>query len=72
MFDTEVQPRIDGGVYSRREATGNVLRVMERQNTITEMLVQQQQMSCLPQRDIPVFTENALEFKSLSGHLSTL
>lgn len=26
MFDTEVQPRIDGGVYSRREATGNLFK----------------------------------------------
>lgn len=42
----------------------NLCEVMLKQNDITEMLVKQQKLTHLPQRDIPVFSGDPLEFKS--------
>lgn len=42
----------------------NLCEVMLKQNDITEMLVKQQKLSHLPQRDVPVFSGDPLEFKS--------
>ena len=42
----------------------DILKVMQRQNVITELLVKQQQLSQLPTKDIPVFKGDALQFKS--------
>lgn len=42
----------------------NLCEVMLKQNDITEMLVKQQRLSNLPQRDISVFGGDVLEFKS--------
>lgn len=44
--------------------TKELCRVMERQTDITEMLVKGQQWSRLPQRDIPLFHGDPLEFRS--------
>ena len=41
----------------------DILKVMQRQNVITELLVKQQQLSQLPTKDIPVFKGDALQFK---------
>lgn len=37
---------------------------MQRQNEITEMLLKQQNLSHLPQRDVPVFKSDPLIYKS--------
>lgn len=37
---------------------------MQRQNEITEMFVKQQNLSHLPQRDIPIFTGNLMEYRT--------
>lgn len=42
----------------------NLCEVMLKQNHITEMLVKQHKLTHLPQRDIPVFSGDPLEFKS--------
>ena len=42
----------------------NLCEVMLKQNDITEMLVKQQKLTHLPQRDIPVFSGDPLEFNS--------
>ncbi len=44
--------------------TSELYRVMKRQTDITELLVRNQQMSRLPQRDIPLFHGDPLEFRS--------
>ena len=42
--------------------TSELCRVMQRQTDITELLVRNQQLSRLPQRDIPLFHGDPLEF----------
>lgn len=44
--------------------TSELYRVMKRQTDITELLVRNQQLSRLPQRDIPLFHGDPLEFRS--------
>lgn len=44
--------------------TKELCRVMKRQTDITELLVKNQQLSRLPQRDIPLFHGDPLEFRS--------
>nr|XP_055033829.1 uncharacterized protein LOC129422128 [Misgurnus anguillicaudatus] len=51
-------------VYGRNDETSELQRVMQRQTDITAMLVKNQQMSCLPQRDVPLFHGDPLEFRS--------
>lgn len=41
----------------------DLCEVMLKQNYITEMLVQQQRLTNLPQRDVPVFSGDPLEFR---------
>lgn len=51
--------------HSQQSVTSEGLcKVMQRQNEITEMLVKQQNMSQLPQRDIPVFTGDPFTYCS--------
>ena len=47
-----------------RPSSDKIYEVMHHQNRITEMLVQQQNLSLLPKRDIPVFSGDPLTFKS--------
>ena len=50
---------------SPRTQTGNdIVSIMQKQNTITELLVKQQQLSQLPTKDMSVFKGDALQFKS--------
>ncbi|KAJ8332985.1 hypothetical protein SKAU_G00418810 [Synaphobranchus kaupii] len=42
----------------------DILKVMQKQNAITELLVRQQKQSQLPTKDIPVFRGDALQYKS--------
>lgn len=51
-------------VAGRNNDTSELQKVMKRQTDITAMLVKNQQMSCLPQRDIPLFHGDPLEFRS--------
>ncbi|XP_073783913.1 uncharacterized protein isoform X2 [Danio rerio] len=44
--------------------TSNLCNILQKQNEITTLLVQQQQSSTLPQRDIPVFDGNPLQYKT--------
>lgn len=44
--------------------TSNLCSILQKQNEITTLLVQQQQSSTLPQRDIPVFDGNPLQYKT--------
>lgn len=44
----------------------DIIKVMQNQNVITELLVNQQKQSQLPVKDIPVFRGNALQYKSFS------
>lgn len=46
------------------DSTDNLCEVMLKQNDITELLVKQQRLSNLPQRDVPIFSGDPLEFKS--------
>lgn len=41
-----------------------ICKIMQRQNEITEMLVNQQSMSQLPQRDVPLFSGDPLSYHS--------
>ena len=41
-----------------------MLKVLQNQNAITELLVKQQRQSQLPTKDIPVFKGDALQYKS--------
>lgn len=43
--------------------TNELYKVMKRQTDITELLVKNQRLSCLPQRDIPLFHGDPLEFR---------
>lgn len=42
----------------------NICSIMQKQNEITALLVQQQQSGTLPQRDIPVFDGNPLQYRT--------
>lgn len=44
----------------------DIIKVMQNQNVITELLVKQQKQSQLPVKDIPVFRGDALQYKSFS------
>ena len=45
-------------------STGSLFEVLQRQNEVTEMLIKQQSLSQLPQRDIPTFTGDPLTYRS--------
>ncbi|XP_058616036.1 uncharacterized protein LOC131529985 [Onychostoma macrolepis] len=55
---SNVMQNIDG------TSTSNICSVMQKQNEITALLVEQQQSSTLPQRDIPVFDGNPLQYRA--------
>lgn len=42
----------------------NLFQIMKRQNEITQMLVKQQNLSQLPQRDVPIFLGDPLNFRA--------
>lgn len=50
--------------WHQNSDTNELYRVMKRQTDITELLVKDQWLSCLPQRDIPLFHGDPLEFRS--------
>lgn len=45
-------------------STDSLHEVLQRQNEVTEMLIKQQSLSQLPQRDIPTFTGDPLTYRS--------
>lgn len=45
-------------------SSDGLCRIMQRQNDITEMLVKQQNVSQLPQRDVPIFSGDPLSYRS--------
>ena len=46
------------------ESKDNVCSILQRQNDITSILVRQQQLSLLPQKDIAIFDGDVLQFQS--------
>lgn len=58
----ETQPFMDS-LHSDDE-TRDLYRVMQRQTDLTEMLAKNQQLTLLPQKDVPLFHGDPLEFRS--------
>lgn len=58
--NTSLQPPLE----QQMDHQTRIIDIMQRQNDITAMLVQQNQKSVLPPRNIPVFDEDSLQYKS--------
>lgn len=54
----------NANISSRNENQNNMFGIMRKQNEITTLLIQQQSLSSLPKRDIPVFDGDPLKFHS--------
>lgn len=65
-INTEVPHRssLNGGSELRDEQYNNMLGIMRKQNEITTLLVQQQCLSSLPKREIPIFDGSPLNYHS--------
>lgn len=55
--------------YGKRSSAGSrnidqILQIMDKQNEITSLLVQQQCLSSLPKREVPLFDGNPLQYHS--------
>ncbi|KAJ8366420.1 hypothetical protein AAFF_G00355740 [Aldrovandia affinis] len=64
MLQTPPMALQDISSHSNVSRDGDILKVMQKQNVITELLVKQQKQSQLPTKDIPVFRGDALQYKS--------
>ncbi len=53
-------------------STDSLHEVLHRQNKVTEMLIKQQNLSQLPQRDISTFTGDPLIYRSFISHRHSL
>lgn len=61
----EVSGASTSGVLEHRsDSTKEIYTALKQQTHITEMLVKHQQLACLPQRDVPVFCGDPLDFRS--------
>ncbi|KAL0157129.1 hypothetical protein M9458_048375, partial [Cirrhinus mrigala] len=55
---------VSQNVPKAENSEDSVFQIMKRQNEITQMLVKQQNLSQLPQRDVPIFIGDPLNFRS--------
>lgn len=55
-------PNNDKHVHNERSPDADLLKIMQKQNEITEMLIKEQRLSTLPSKEIPVFKGNPLQY----------
>ncbi len=56
--------QVNQNITKSENSDDNLFQIMKRQNEITQMMVKQQKLSQLPQRDVPVFLGDPLNFRS--------
>ncbi len=56
--------QVSHNIPKSEDSDDNLFQIMKRQNEITLMMVKQQNLSRLPQRDVPVFLGDPLNFRS--------